>query len=180
MAGFPGAFLFAKKPYSIYLMDAPVIPLFPGLKIKSAEENNSASIAQHPTEDGSLLTEHKIIMPRQINIEAYCADRATYALLKIAFADRKKMYGVRIKEVLVNNCVMSDMRVMRDGKVLSAIPVVITFTEVIKIAVSATKSKEDVKNQSDSSTSATGQVSGAAPPPSTQRDQHAAGIGSNT
>jgi len=172
-----GAALTNRKAYKIYDMLSPSLSEVIGLKIKSAQATHQADTPQHPTENGDFLTDHKIIMPRTVQVEGFCIDQDSYSKMQQLFNDRKNLYGIQIKEIIVENCTFGEFIPVRDSKVLNAIPVSFTMHEITQAASSTTMTQDKVKSPSDASTVKRGQTQTAMPPADQARTMMASGVG---
>lgn len=152
-----------RESYKVYLMDSPTLSMIPGFKIKNAQIAHVAQIARHPTEDGKEVVDHKIIDPRVVQVDGYCADKGTYAMILQMFEDRRNLYGIQVKEMLVENCVFGEFVPSRDSKVLSAIPVSFTMNELLEVPGTTGLESSSVKEPRDASTINRGFVPGATP-----------------
>jgi len=172
-----GAALTNRKAYKIYDMRTTSISEVIGLKIKSAQATNQADIPQHPTENGDFLVDHKIIQPRTVQVEGFCIDQDSYSKIQQIFNDRKNLYGIQIKEIIVENCTFGEFVPVRDSKVLNAIPISFTMHEILQAASSTGMSKDKVKSPGDADTVKRGQTQTAMPPADQARTMMASGVG---
>lgn len=166
-----------RQSYKVFMMNTPSLSLIPGLSVKSASATHQADIPRHPTEDGSYLTDHKIIQPRIVQVEAYCINQDSYNLAVQTFMDRTNLYGVQIKEVLVENCTFGELVPVRDAKVLNAIPISFTMYEILQTVTGSQMDKDNVKEPRDASTINRGQTQTALPPADQARTDVASGVG---
>lgn len=166
-----------RQSYKIYDMKSSILSIVPGLKIKSAQLTNQADTPQHPTEDGVYLVDHKIILPKSIQVEAFCINQDTYNKVQQIFGDRTNLFGIQVKEILVENCTFGEFTPVRDSKVLNAIPVSFTMHEILQSTASNGLSKSKVKSPSDADTVKRGQTQTAMPPADQARVMAASGIG---
>jgi hypothetical protein len=168
--------LTGRSSYKIYNALSPVLSEVPGLKIKSASAANQADMPQHPTEDGVFLADHKIILPRVIQVEGFCINHDTYNKMQQLFNDRTNLFGIQIKEVIVENCSFGEFVPVRDSKVLNAIPVSFTLHEILQSSAKSGMSKNKVKSPNDADTVKRGQTQTAMPPADQARVMIASGI----
>lgn len=166
-----------KEPYKIYLMGSSSLSLVPGLKVKTASVSHTASVARHPTEDGKEVVDHKVIEARAVQVEGFCADKDAYSSIQLLFSDRKNLYAIQVKELLVENVVFEEFTPSRDPKVLSAIPVSFTMVEVLQTAGTTGLEKDSVKEPRDASTINKGTTSTAQAPADLSRNNEASAIG---
>lgn len=166
-----------RQAYKVYDMKAPVLSLVPGLYVKNAVVPHQADIPRHPVEDGSFISDHKIIQPRVVQIEGFCINQDSYNLMVQTFSDRTNLFGVQVKEILVENCTFGEFVPTRDSKVLNAIPVSFTMYEILQVAVAGQMDASSVKAPRDASTIKRGQTQTALPPADQGRSDVASGIG---
>lgn len=166
-----------RQSYKVYDMRSPVLSLVPGLYVKNATASHQADVPRHPVEDGSFISDHKIIQPRIVQVEGFCINQNSYNLMVQTFSDRQNLFGIQVKEILVENCTFGEFVPVRDSKVLNAIPVSFTMYEILQVAVAGQMDVDSVKEPRDASTVSRGQTQTALPPADQGRTDVASGIG---
>lgn len=142
--------------------------LVPGLKVKNISVNHSADIAKHPTEMSMEVVDHKVITPKTVQVEGFCEDRGAYNRMVECFTDRVDLFGVQVKELLIENLVFGEFTPVRESKVLSAIPVSFTMHEIMEVVGTTGLESAAVQNPRDADTIKRGNVQGTAMPPADQ------------
>lgn len=166
-----------RQSYKVYDMSNPVLSVLPGLFVKNATIPHQADVPRHPVEDGSYISDHKIIQPRIVQVEGFCINQDAYNLILQVFSDRRNLFGIQIKEILVENCTFGELIPVRDSKVLNAIPISFTMYEILQAMVSGQMDASSVKSPRDATTIKRGQTQTALPPADQGRTDVASGIG---
>lgn len=102
-----------------------------GLKAVRVHIKLTSSAMRHMREDGTTIVDSRIIQPSSAVVEALCPDAATFKQVNNLLMDRANFYSVSSKGVILNNMMAEAEQVSQSPEVISAIPVRMSFKQVI-------------------------------------------------
>jgi len=106
--------------------------LFENAKITSARFRENARMMEHPIESGSIITDHKILMPIEISFQVIISSsdyRSVYASIKKAYANSSFLI-VQTRSGAYKNMVLQAIPHEENASVYNALIMMINLKEV--------------------------------------------------
>lgn len=128
-----------------------------------ATVRETSKVMEHPVEDGTTITDHRVIMPVEIDLSVMLADedfRGTYQALKTLFTSAELLIVQTVTDNYADMMIV-EMPHEETTEMVGAVPVAVKLKEV-KTAKAQYGSlpPRAVARKSDSSTTKRGEVSG--------------------
>lgn len=108
------------------------VQLFTGARPIKAKINTSASVMTHPVEDGSTITDHKVINPVEIELSLILSledYRSVYQAIKSLF-EKSTLLTVQTRSGTYRSMIISSMPHDEDADLYDAIALALKLTEV--------------------------------------------------
>jgi hypothetical protein len=132
--------------------------IFPTVSYVDVDIQRTKFSASHPVENGTFISDHNIVLPREVDVSVLCSNK-DYKNLETIFQNRQNLYTITARGTVVQNCLFDSMSNVFNADALSFVPVRMKFKEVLRLpSGSGQLSFTDVSNVIDSSTSKIGEV----------------------
>ncbi|MDX6916502.1 hypothetical protein R9X49_15440 [Pectobacterium carotovorum] len=139
--------------YGVY--DADFNHRFDGITVLKASIIRDAKMMEHPLEDGSTITDHRIILPIEIEIAALipvAQSNSLYTEIRQAFTSTE-LFSINTRSGVYPSMAMSAMPHEEDPTNADMIPIVLRFKETILVETQyQALPPRKVKDPKDSST----------------------------
>jgi len=117
---------------SIYLEDT-YLPIFSDARAIKARVNENSQVMSHPVEDGTTISDHKVILPVEIELTCIISSslyRITYEALRLAY-EQSYLLTVQTRTRPYTSMIISAMPHDEDPEMHEAVSITIKLTEVI-------------------------------------------------
>lgn len=145
------------------VFDANFNQLFPNARAMKGRVKEGAKVMDHPVESGSTITDHRIIMPVEIDLDVMLSGadyRDTYARVREVFLGNDTV-TVQTRTGSYANMLVAEMPHDEFADVADAIPMLIRLREVIFVTAQfQALPPAKVAKKSDASTVKRGQQTG--------------------
>lgn len=133
---------------------------FPEVGFFEVEVDREKIVTEHPLENGSIVSDHTVIRPRVITVQAMM-HKSQYQDICKAYDNRSIFFNIKARGDLVPNCVFSKISVKYDYENMSHYLVTMIFKEnLIAPPLSRSLANNQVLNPSDTSRISIGEVTG--------------------
>ncbi len=107
-----------------------------GAKVKKVSIQLSAFIPRHPREDGSTITDTRVVRPTMLVVELIAPTIDDVEDIKTVMADRQNLYGISSKGLVFANMMAMNIGIKQNSDMLSAAPFQVVFKELLQENVS--------------------------------------------
>lgn len=124
----------------------------------------SAKVMEQPLEDGTVITDHRIILPTEAQLSVFLKPgdyRNAYQALKEAFLS-EKLFSIKTRVTMHENMLMSDIPREESAEDVDLIKMIVSFREAkFQQAQFQALPPRSVRDKSDASTVKRGDQSGS-------------------
>lgn len=133
---------------------------FPDVGFFEVEVDREKLITEHPLENGSVVSDHSVIRPRVVNVQAMMHKNQYQDVCK-AYDNRSIFFNIKARGDLIPNCVLSKIGVKYNHENMTHYMVTMVFKEnLMAPPLARSLSIDQVLNPSDMSKSVIGEVTG--------------------
>jgi hypothetical protein len=111
--------------------DGSTVTTVSNLKVKAVTISLKAKIFRHKREDGVTIVDSKILLPIQVDVDAFVPDIDTLQQLNALLSDRSSIYKVSSKGLLIDHLMTESAQIRQSAEVISASPVRLSFKELM-------------------------------------------------
>lgn len=120
------------KPQFVITNSTTGAAVMTGVKVKKASIQLAAFIPRHMREDGSTITDTRVIRPTMLVVELIAPTIDDVEDVTTVMNDRQNLYGISSKGLVFANMMAMNIGVKQNSDMLSAAPFQMVFKELLQ------------------------------------------------